>query len=271
MRLGKDSKSDSPNGNSASPASIACCDYYHPLLIASFVHIKLPPFPNCLRTCKSSLDVRTNHVQSQPTVTRAETGSLSAYLSGTESSLPSTPPFFFTDGDRSQEVLAQKRGHLSNQWVEEQEHKPHSQPGAPTRTPKQRPVWGVPGTQTLPQVTETPEHQRNCPKNSSSDNRQVHRSAQKRLCLFAQTFLKHPAWGRRSEQATSGQPVKNSAVASNQQRFYNRKYWANPTAGSTASPSFFWVCRQKRNRGTRQSVSLVFGPRPLSAEAHLRV
>lgn len=95
MRLGKDSKSDSPNGNSASPASIACCDYYHPLLIASFVHIKLPPFPNCLRTCKSSLDVRTNHVQSQPTVTRAETGSLSAYLSGTESSLPSTPPFFF--------------------------------------------------------------------------------------------------------------------------------------------------------------------------------
>lgn len=117
MRLGKDSKSDSPNGNSASPASIACCDYYHPLLIASFVHIKLPPFPNCLRTCKSSLDVRTNHVQSQPTVTRAETGSLSAYLSGTESSLPSTPPFFLRMGTDHRRYLL-KRGATSqiSEW-----------------------------------------------------------------------------------------------------------------------------------------------------------
>lgn len=32
--------------------------YCHPFLIASFRHIKLPPFPNC--TCKPSLDIRSS-------------------------------------------------------------------------------------------------------------------------------------------------------------------------------------------------------------------
>lgn len=42
MRLERDSKLDFPNWNSGSPASIACPPYYHPLLITSSVHIKLP-------------------------------------------------------------------------------------------------------------------------------------------------------------------------------------------------------------------------------------
>lgn len=108
MRLGKYAKSVSSNQNSASPAFLACPHYCHPLLITSFVHIKLPPFSNCLCTSKSSLDMRNNDAQPQPTVTRAETGKLSTYLSGKESSLPSTHTFFTDRQQIPQEVPAQK-------------------------------------------------------------------------------------------------------------------------------------------------------------------
>lgn len=107
--------------------------------------------------------------------------------------------------------------------------------GVLSRHRNNRAVWDLLGSQTLPQLTETPEHQWNSPKNSHSDKTQACWYTQKPLWLFAQAFLKHPAWGRRSEQATQGQPVKNSAATSNWQRFYNRK---RPAASSTARPSF---------------------------------
>lgn len=90
--------------------------------------------------------------------------------------------------------------------------------------------------------------------------------------LFARALQKHQAWGTCSEQATLGQPVKNSALTSNWQWFCDRKYWANPTVGSTARPlllSLPVTYHQKRNRNIVAPIS-VFGPHPLSTRAHIR-
>lgn len=59
---------------------------------------------------------------------------------------------FLTDGEQvSQEGLAQRRGHLSDQkWRSKNKPQPpHLQPRAPIMTPKEKPEWGVTCTQTL--------------------------------------------------------------------------------------------------------------------------
>lgn len=217
------------------------------------------------------MDIRNNDVQPQPTVTRTETGRLSAYLSGTESPLPSTPPFLQMR-NRYHRKYVSKRGATSqiSEWKSRNTnhnllvHSLGLLPGHWNRDECE--VYQVPRfcpkSQRLQSICRTAQRTQVLTKHK-------HAAMLKSSCasLF-KPFLKHLAQGRYSEQAMLGQPGKNSAATSNWQWFYNRMCWGNPTAGSTAKPfllSLPVTHHQKRNRGISQHLlvwSLASTPYP---------